>query len=285
MKKSVIVKSAIGRVYHVEENDTFYGTRLKSNGYQINNLRRFRALTPDARTIIDVGGHLGTNTIEYATWAKNIKTFEPTSYLRKWLLENIELNKNSKTNGKGWFKLVDKSYAPILMTGEIEVFPYALSDSEGEQTLNTVTCSSGHNHIELDFNGKKLTKKGWVKKSESRSTRTIQEKILTRTLDSFKFTKVDGIKIDVEGLEFQVIKGATNTIKKYRPIIQTEIQTAMCRRAGYEANELCAYLANMNYIQTLSDGTIINPSNVFSEIKAKIDRFWIPKEKLKNDIN
>jgi hypothetical protein len=37
----------------------------------------------------------------------------------------------------------------------------------------------------------------------------------------------------------------------------------------------------MDYVQTLSDGTIINPSNVFSEVKAKIDRFWIPKEKLK----
>lgn len=281
MRKSVIVKSAIGRIYHVEENDTFYGTRLKSSGYQINNLRYFRSLIPDARTIIDVGGHLGTNTIEYATWAKNIKTFEPTSYLRKWLLENIELNKNAKTNGKGWFKLADKSYAPISMTGEIEVFPYALSDSEGEQILNTVTRASGHNHIELDFNGKKLTKKGWIKKPESKSTRTIKEKILTRTLDSFKFTKVDGIKIDVEGLEFQVIKGAANTIKKYRPVIQTEIQTAMCRRAGYEANELCEYLTNMDYVQTLSDGTIINPSNVFSEVKAKIDRFWIPKEKLK----
>ena len=166
MKKSVIVKSAIGRIYHVEENDTFYGSRLKSSGYQINNLRYFRSLTPDARTIIDVGGHLGSNTIEYATWAKNVKTFEPTSYLRKWLLQNIELNKNAKTNGKGWFKLANKSYAPILMTGDIEVFPYALSDSEGEQILNTLTCASGHNHIELDFNGKKLTKKGWVKKEE-----------------------------------------------------------------------------------------------------------------------
>jgi FkbM family methyltransferase len=285
MRKSVIVKSAIGRMYHVEENDTFYGSRLKSSGYQINNLRYFRTLTPNARTIIDVGGHLGTNTIEYATWAKDIKTFEPTSYLRKWLLENIEINKNNKTNGKGWFKLSKSTYAPIIMTGNIEVFPYALSDTEGEETLNTVTRASGHNHIELNFNGKKLTKKGWVKKPESKSTRTIQEKIQTKTLDSFNFKDVDGIKIDVEGLEFQVIKGAVNTIKKYRPVIQTEIQIGMCRRAGYEANELCSYLTDMDYVQTLSDGTIINPSNVFSEVKAKIDRFWIPKEKLKNDIN
>ena len=116
MRKSVIVKSAIGRMYHVEENDTFYGSRLKSSGYQINNLRYFRTLTPNARTIIDVGGHLGTNTIEYATWAKDIKTFEPTSYLRKWLLENIEINKNNKTNGKGWFKLSKSTYAPVSYT-------------------------------------------------------------------------------------------------------------------------------------------------------------------------
>ena len=43
-----------------------------------------------------------------------------------------------------------------------------------------------------------------------------------RTLDSYDFTEVDFIKIDVEGLELQVCKGAALTIAKNRPIMVVE---------------------------------------------------------------
>ncbi|TGK02610.1 FkbM family methyltransferase [Leptospira langatensis] len=44
-----------------------------------------------------------------------------------------------------------------------------------------------------------------------------------KTLDSFNFPKVDFIKIDVEGLESNVIKGASKTISQYRPKLLIEI--------------------------------------------------------------
>jgi FkbM family methyltransferase len=277
VKESIIITSATGRKYHVEKGDGFYTQRLASAGYQVNNLRYFRSCTKNARTIIDVGGHLGTNTIEYATWAKSVKTFEPTSYLREWLLKNIELNKVKNSSPKGWYAIDKKKkiYADLTLTGDIEVFPYALSDVEGRATIIDHNKSSGHNHLELDFNGKKLTKKGWIKKAASRSKRTAPQFVYTKTLDSFEFKDVDGIKIDVEGLEFQVIKGGLETIKKYRPVIQTEIQENMCRRAGYEANDLCKFMADLGYKQSLSDGTIVEASK-FVETKGKIDRFWLP---------
>ena len=43
----------------------------------------------------------------------------------------------------------------------------------------------------------------------------------TRTLDSLK-TSPDFIKIDVEGSERHVLKGAMKTIKKYKPTIMIE---------------------------------------------------------------
>lgn len=39
------------------------------------------------------------------------------------------------------------------------------------------------------------------------------------TLDSLNVPKIDGMKIDVEGFELEVMKGAEKTINKYRPVI------------------------------------------------------------------
>lgn len=43
-----------------------------------------------------------------------------------------------------------------------------------------------------------------------------------RTLDSFAFAEVDFIKIDVEGLELDVCKGAEKTIRENRPFMVVE---------------------------------------------------------------
>ena len=47
-------------------------------------------------------------------------------------------------------------------------------------------------------------------------------KVLQRTGDSFNFTDVGFIKIDVEGFEFEVLKGFTETIKRDKPVIVLE---------------------------------------------------------------
>lgn len=43
-----------------------------------------------------------------------------------------------------------------------------------------------------------------------------------KTLDSFNFNNVGFIKIDVEGYEFEVLKGGINTIEKNRPVCWIE---------------------------------------------------------------
>ena len=42
-------------------------------------------------------------------------------------------------------------------------------------------------------------------------------------LDYFKLTNVSLIKIDTDGMDEEVIKGAMNTIKKYKPVIIVEL--------------------------------------------------------------
>ena len=73
-------------------------------------------------------------------------------------------------------------------------------------------------------------------------------------IDSFNFKDVDFIKIDVEGEEFNVLMGAINTIKKYRPIILYEDKknTSQLVKKGitYEENHknINDFFENIGYI-------------------------------------
>lgn len=44
-----------------------------------------------------------------------------------------------------------------------------------------------------------------------------------RTLDSFDLPAADLLKIDVEGYELEVVKGARETLRKYRPVLMIEM--------------------------------------------------------------
>ena len=86
-----LVYNSLGRPYWIYKHDTFFQQRIAGAGpYQQKNLKYIRTLVPDARTIIDVGMNIGMNTIEYATWADEVKSFEPV----KQTYDMAQLNSN-----------------------------------------------------------------------------------------------------------------------------------------------------------------------------------------------
>ena len=74
----------------------------------------------------------------------------------------------------------------------------------------------------------------------------------TRTLDSYKFPKIDFIKIDVEGWEEYVLEGAMQTILKDRPRMYIEIwkknftyiTSMLSQKMGYDYHQV----SKLNYI-------------------------------------
>jgi len=50
--------------------------------------------------------------------------------------------------------------------------------------------------------------------------------VMMRTLDSFEFEEVGLIKIDVQGFEWQVLKGAVETLKQWKPALLVEFPKA-----------------------------------------------------------
>jgi len=80
----------------------------------------------------------------------------------------------------------------------------ALGRTESFINMNIVQGNTGHSHINKESFG--------------------QGTIPLKTLDSFNFTNVDMIKIDVEGFEEEILAGAMETIKLNKPILVIEQQ-------------------------------------------------------------
>lgn len=71
--------------------------------------------------------------------------------------------------------------------------------------------------------------------------------------------RIDVMKIDVEGAELSVLKGAEATIRACRPMIMIELNEETCRSAGYSARDLVAWLKERSYDIRLIDKNVTLP--------------------------
>lgn len=73
-----------------------------------------------------------------------------------------------------------------------------------------------------------------------------------KTLDSFELTDVGFIKLDCEGYEPYILKGAEQTIKKYKPVILMEEKNYSKRYYGEEGNLAVDLLLAWGYTMEVS---------------------------------
>lgn len=84
------------------------------------------------------------------------------------------------------------------------IYECALGNEMSHINMNIVEGNTGHTHIDKNSLGKGT--------------------IPLKTLDSFNFTNIDLIKIDVEGYENDILLGGLETIKYNKPILVIEQQ-------------------------------------------------------------
>lgn len=267
-----LVTNRNGRQFWIHADDAFYVQRIGGGGpFQKHNLVRLRDLTPNARTIIDVGANIGMNTIEYATWAKTVHSFEPTPQTHQMLQKNVVMALNQGSSAKGWYKTPD-GLADSTLIADVFMYDTALSSEPGESSIVIHKNNAGHNHLDnIDIPDKRGRK---------RVRRVIPETATVKlvTLDSYNFEDVDAIKIDVEGHEFEVLKGGEQTILKYLPVLQLEMLPAMASRFNHTCQDIFDWFAERDYVPTLSCGKIVGPQ--WETYPRQIDRFFVHKSKL-----
>jgi hypothetical protein len=71
------------------------------------------------------------------------------------------------------------------------------------------------------------------------------------TLDTFcdaqRLPRVDLIKIDVEGSEVALLRGAERTIQRFRPVLMIEVNPSTLQNFGYTARDLIEAIGRHGY--------------------------------------
>ena len=281
-----VVSNSLGRKFWIYKNDSFYQQRIKGAGpYQGANLKRLRDLCPNAQTVIDVGMNIAMNTIEYATWAKDVHGFEPTPQTYDLALKNIDIARNQKPEEfqKGWYKTGSR-WADLAITGNIYTYDVGLGPEEKDTEIVIRPDNAGHNHINNE-DRPRWTGRKWIPRTEKHH-RVDYEKVPVKikTLDSYNFQDVDIIKIDVEGFEYDVLLGATDTIDRCKPVVQVEMVYGQPHRFGHSVHDILKFFEERGYKMTLSDGTIMPMEWIQKRqgkdmpVKGKMDRFFVHED-------
>ncbi|HEY2580404.1 MAG TPA: FkbM family methyltransferase [Mucilaginibacter sp.] len=199
------------------------------------------------RDIIDIGANIGFYTVLFAKQVNSAKVLavEPTKNALNRLRQNIERN-----------NVEDKV---ILYEGVVSDYNGFLNIKSivGKEEYSTIG-----NPVHDSIAGQKI----------------VEEKVACITLDDLVTTyslNPGFIKMDVEGAEMLVFKNAIETLKKYRPIILSELSDKLLLKNGTSASEIIDILISANY--KVVDPT--NPSQAFENKKSGYgDILCIPVE-------
>lgn len=194
----------------------------------------FINLIPDQGLIVDIGANIGLTAYHLTTSKHNchIHAFEPIE--SNYVILKKHCNK---------FKNIDFHLC-------------ALGEKEGivEMVLPIVSNvkMQGLSHVKhssiKDFNEGNLYK------------------VELKTLDSFNFTNVVAIKMDVENYEQFVLKGAVETLKKFKPIIYLELWDNENRTNCF------SILSEIGYkINVLNDSDL----QLFDALKHRKEQYFI----------
>lgn len=212
METRRICKTIDNYLYGCYNNDTISNC-LSAYGYWENNLIKYteKYLTDDS-IILDIGANIGTWSIPLAVKNRKIYSFEPFDSSFYALCGNIFLNNKEKY-----------------------IYPRhcALTDDVSKNTTMMLP---------------ELVNIGGCKLIETTTQK--ENRYSLATLDSFQFDKIDLIKMDVEGHELNVLKGAIDTINRCKPVIMFECwatDSTHWKNIPNTGIELMEYIRSIDY--------------------------------------
>jgi FkbM family methyltransferase len=176
----------IGDQFHTLTSDDDYLTQLGQH-FEPHMCKLFLALLEKNHVVLDIGANIGCTTILFAQNAREVISFEPSPTTFKYLQLNIR---------RANFRNVQLHNVGLGTQDEDLTLTFAATNRAGAFVSNQTPASAGH----------------------------IVENIHIKRGDSYiKSTRVDFIKIDVEGFERDVLRGLTDTIRRNRPTVVSEL--------------------------------------------------------------
>jgi FkbM family methyltransferase len=181
-----LTESRYGRMFY-PQHDEFVGRSFREYGqFSQGEVEIFTRFIQRGSIALDIGANIGAHTVPMAQLAGPnglVVAFEPQPILHQILCANLAVNS-----------------IPNTMT-----YAMALGNNQGTCMIPVLDYSKPYN-----FGGL-----GMDQVTEGVA-------VPLGRLDDFLLERVDFIKLDVEGYEFQVLEGAAQTVDRCRPVMYVE---------------------------------------------------------------
>ncbi len=175
------------------KNDVPIGLSLQKYGeFSWSEIELFRQIVEPGMLVVEAGANIGTHTIELSRMAAFVVAFEPQRISFQTLCANLALN--NRTN--------------------VQALHAALGGKNGR-----ILVPVRDQNVANNFGGVPLA---GVTEGES---------VELMMLDRIEFSACGFIKIDIEGMEAEMLAGAQQTIATHRPILYMEADGAQAAEA------------------------------------------------------
>ncbi|MFT7157111.1 MAG: FkbM family methyltransferase [Parvicella sp.] len=194
------------------------------------------------KVIFDIGSHFGYNAMIFSEIFKDsrVLAFEPNPHNYELLIKNVEENRMHN----------------------IDCYPVAVGDTEGRIVMKISDDVAGSQSTGSHIEGIQTPL------SESHYSTFIRQEVDQTTLDSFSksnSTVPDIIKIDVEGFEAFVLRGAVDILRNHHPILLIEVHSVF---AMYECSH---FLTQLGYQIMILDKENMTASRCFISCRYSLE--------------
>jgi FkbM family methyltransferase len=179
----------IGGRRYVMASDDSYLEKLRGT-FEPDMVGLFRAVASGSRTILDIGANIGCTAILFGGIADAVHAFEPSPTTFGFLRRNVE---------RAGVANVSLHNVGLGETPGRFTLTFAPSNRAGGFVSDQTQASSGH------------------------AVEDIEIRRLDDVMPSLDAPPVDFIKIDVEGFEAHVLRGASATLAASRPLLVLEL--------------------------------------------------------------
>jgi FkbM family methyltransferase len=230
--------------------------------YEPGTWQTFTDLLRPGDTVIDVGAHVGVFTCLAAALvgvSGAVIAFEPNNENRTRLKSNVTINGFQNVQ-------VDES---VVGDSETEVMFFRCADNDGGHALWNPAKSTAN-----------LKTREHPKQAIKRST-TIDHAVVRLAHSSRDYAPVRLIKIDTEGAELTVLKGAANTLTTHRPAIIAEINAFGLAQLGGSEESLREHIRGFGYTEfAIQDSAPwhvpVKPEDTMQQAETRDGRTYLP---------
>jgi FkbM family methyltransferase len=190
--------------------------------FERSSIRAYTRLIKPGAVVVDVGANIGAHTLPFAQLVGpggHVFAFEPTSYAFNRLQRNLSLNPALARRVSAYQAMLAEQSGDVPDADLYARWPLRLETEARHSThLGVATSTEGAEVVSLD---------DWAARHN--------------------ISRIDFVKIDVDGHECRVLRGARETLRRFRPSLLVEFMPYGLEEAGASLDELVQILTDLHY--------------------------------------